>query len=39
MITTTLALVIFTTLFFGTFMPTIRNILFPPKNGGLDEDM
>ena len=30
MITTTLALVIITTLVFGTFMPVIRNCLFPP---------
>lgn len=32
MITTTLALVIITTVVFGTFMPVIRNCLFPPKN-------
>lgn len=41
MITTTLALVIITTLVFGTFMPVIRNCLFPPmkEEDEMDEKM
>ena len=39
MITTTLALVIITTLVFGTFMPVIRNCLFPPNKEGAEDDI
>ena len=36
-VTTTLALVIITTVFFGSFMPIVQKLLFPPESE-LDDD-